>query len=78
MNFHFDCNNFRDVYLIICKVCKRQYTGSTVTRFRVRFNQYESNVKLYGYMMRAEEDSFRKMLIEHFFNHGHNGSYLRI
>ena len=39
MNFHFDCNNLCAVYLITCKVCKNQYTGSTVKRFRAHFNQ---------------------------------------
>ena len=48
MNFHSDCNSLCVVYLITCKVCKKQYTGSTVTKFRVRFNQYKSNLKLYG------------------------------
>ena len=38
-NFHFDCNSLCVVYLITCKVCKKQYTGSTVTKFRARFNQ---------------------------------------
>ena len=42
MNFHFDCNS-----LITCKVCKKQYTGSTVTKFRAHFNQYMSNLRLY-------------------------------
>ena len=39
INFHFDCNNLCAVYLITCKVCKNQYTGSTVKRFRAHFNQ---------------------------------------
>ena len=38
-NFHFDCNSLCVVYLIICKVRKKQYTGSTVTKFRACFNQ---------------------------------------
>ena len=38
-NFHFDCNSLCVVYLIICRVCKKQYTGSTVTKFRACFNQ---------------------------------------
>ena len=74
MNYHFDCNNLCAVYLITCKVCKKQYTGSTVTKFRARFNQYKSNVKLYD---EGRRGSFQEKMIEHFFNHGHNGSYLR-
>ena len=48
MNFHFDCNSLCVVYLITCKVCKKQYTGSTITKFRVPFNQCKSNLKLFG------------------------------
>ena len=54
------------------KVCKKQYTGSTVTTFRARFNHYKSDLKLYG---RGRGGFFQEMKMEHFFNHGHNGSY---
>ena len=47
MNFHFNCNSL-SIYLISCKVCKKQYTGSTVTKVRAQFSQYKSNLKLYG------------------------------
>ena len=43
MNFHFDCNSSSVVYLITYKVYKKQNIGSTVTKFRARFNQYKSN-----------------------------------
>ena len=48
MNFHFNCNSVCAIYLLTCKVCGKQYTESTVTKFRSRFNQYKSNIKLYG------------------------------
>ena len=49
MYFLFDCHSLCVVYLITCNMCKKQYTGSTVTKFRARFNQYKkSNLKLYG------------------------------
>ena len=48
MNFHFDCNSICVVYLLNCRICKKQYTGSAVTKFRQRFNQYKSNLKLHG------------------------------
>ena len=35
-------------YLITTEVCQKQYTGSITTKFRARFNQYDSNMKLYG------------------------------
>ena len=72
MNFHFDCNSLCAVYLITCKLCKKQYTGSTITKLRARFNEYKSNLKLYGEDRRG---FFQEKLVDHFFNHGHNGSY---
>ena len=63
INFHFDCNSLCVVYLITCKVCKKQYTSSRVTTFSARFNQYKSNLKLYGGGGRA---CFQENLIEHF------------
>ena len=70
MNFHFDCNCLCVVYLVTR--VKKQYTSSTITKFRARFNQYMSNLKLYG---EGRRGFFQEKLIEHFFNHGHNGSY---
>ena len=71
MNFHFDCKSLCVIYLITCKMCRKQYTGSTVIKFRACFNQYKSNLKLYGEGRRF----FQEKLIEHFFNHSDNGSY---
>ena len=42
MNFYFNCNSDFVVYLLTCKVCAKQHTGST-SKFRSRFNQYKSN-----------------------------------
>ena len=36
------------IYLITCKVCQKQYVGSTITTLRKRFNQNKSNIKLYS------------------------------
>ena len=74
MNFHFDCNSLIVVYLITSKVFKKQFTGSTVTKFRAQFNKYKSNVKLYG---EGRRRFFKEKLIGLFFNQGHNGSLLR-
>ena len=38
INFHFHCNNEYVVYLLTCKICRKQYVGSTITKFRLRFN----------------------------------------
>ena len=48
IDFPFNCNSRCVVYLLTCKVCHKQYVGSTVTSFRLRFNKYKSNIKLYG------------------------------
>ena len=72
MYFCFDCKSLRVVYLITCKACRKHYTGSTVTKFRARFSQYKSNLKLHG---EGRRGFFQEKLIEHFFNHGRNGSY---
>ena len=47
LNFHSNCSSDCMIYLIIYKVSAKQYTGSTITKFRSRFNQYKSNIKLY-------------------------------
>ena len=69
MNFHFDCNNICVVYLLTCRICKKQYTGS---RFRGQFNQYKSNLKLYG---EGRRDFKQKKLLEHFYSHEHHGTH---
>ena len=48
INFPFDYNNYCVVYLLTCWVCLKQYVGSTVARFSLRFNQYKSNITWKG------------------------------
>ena len=36
INHHLSCNGKGLIYLLTCKVCKKQYTGKTVDRFRLR------------------------------------------
>ena len=38
---NFNCNSKMVVYLIECRVCGKQYNGSTVTKFRARANNYK-------------------------------------
>ena len=67
INHHLCCNNKRLIYLLICKVYKKQYTGKTVDRFRLRWNNYkESNRKF----LKGEEIK-RKSLHEHFLSDSH-------
>ena len=72
MNFHFDCNIICVVYLLTCRICKKQYTGSAITRFREQFNQHKSNLKLYG---EGQRDFKEKNLLEHFYSHDHHETY---
>ena len=72
INFSFNCNSRNVVYLLTCKICEKQYVGSAVTKFRSRFNQYKSNVNLYG---KGQRGFMQEPLIEHFFSNKHNGSY---
>lgn len=37
-----NCNSKYVVYLLQCKVCRKQYVGSAETSFRLRFNNYSS------------------------------------
>ena len=42
INNDYNCNSKMAVYLIECRVCGEQYTGSTKTKFRSRANNYKS------------------------------------
>ena len=70
INFRFDCNSLDVVYLISCKIYGCLYTGTTVTRFQERFNQYKSNVNLYSQGVRGMK---QEKMISHFFAENHNG-----
>ena len=39
---NFNCNSKMVVYLIECRVCGKQYNGSSVTKFCARTNNYKS------------------------------------
>ena len=60
------------VYLLTCRMCKKQYTCSTITRFREWFNQYKSNLKFY---LEGRRDFKQKKLLGHFFSHDHHGKH---
>ena len=46
--------------------------GSTITKFRLRFNQYKSNIMLYG---EGRGNFKQEKLIEHFYSENHNGTH---
>ena len=43
----FNCNSKFVVYLLTCKTCEKQYVGSTITKFRERYNNYKSKFRTY-------------------------------
>ena len=69
INHYFDCNIKSLICLIPCKVCGKQYIGSTTERFRFRWNNYKS---CQGKAERGE-DCMQRYLHEHFLSKGHNG-----
>ena len=61
---NFNCNSKMVVYLIECRVCGKQYNGSTVTKFRARANNYKST----HHNFRKEQIRFH----EHYLQNEHN------
>ena len=72
INYHLDCNSSNVVYLITCQKCSLQYVGSTVTKFRLRFNNHKSRIRRHGRMGPAERER-DDVLYQHFWSEGHNG-----
>ena len=60
-----NCDTSNIVYVLSCKLCDLQYVGSTVTKFRTRFNNHRSRIR--NFNCRNSDDGFR--LYEHFSNH---------
>ena len=46
INHHFHCDSKCVICLISCKVCGLQYVGSTVNRFRLRWNNYKCSQRI--------------------------------
>ena len=67
INHHLRCNDKCLIYLLTCKVCKKQYTGKTVDRFRLRWNNYKESDRKF---LRGEEIK-QKSLHEHFLSDSH-------
>ena len=67
INRHLCCNDKCLIYLLTCKVCKKQYTGKTVDRFRLRWNNYKESDRKF---LRGEEIK-QKSLHEHFLSDSH-------
>ena len=73
INHHFDCNSQGVIYLITCGKCSKQYVGSTITTFRLRFNNHKSSINRFS---KGQRGLSGQHLYEHFFEEGHSGPYV--
>ena len=62
INYHLCCIDKCLVYYLTCKVCKKQYTGKTVYKFILRWN----NCKESGMRFLRGEEIKQKYLLVHF------------
>ena len=67
INHHLCCKDKCLIYLLTCKVCKKQYAGKTVDRFRLRWNNYKESDRKF---LRGEKIK-QKSLHEHFLSYSH-------
>ena len=69
INLYFNCNSKCLIYLFSCKVCRKQYVGSTTDKFRYQWNNYRNSQR------KAETgaDHMQKYLHDHFISQDHDG-----
>ena len=67
INHEFNCNESSLIYLLTCKICRKQYVGQTVDIFRSRWNNYESNDRKYL----VGDPCMQEHIFEHFNSKGH-------
>ena len=60
----FTCDSSGIVYLLGCKVCGKQYIGSTFTTFRARFNNYKSASRRFDKGNQLHKKSFLGTLLK--------------
>ena len=69
INHELNCDDKCLIYLLKCKVCKKQYVGETKDAFRLRRNNYKDN----GRKFERNESCMQQHLYQHFYSEGHNG-----
>ena len=57
------------IYLLRCKVCKKQYVGETTDAFWLRQNNYKENDRKF----QRNESCVQKYHYGHFYSEGRNG-----
>ena len=71
---NFNCNSKMVVYLIECRVCGKQYNGSTVTKIRARANNYKSTHRNFRKeQILSNQARNQKRFHEHYPQSEHNG-----
>ena len=71
---NFNCNSKMVVYLIECRICRRQYNGSTMTKFRTRANNYKSTHPDFRKEQKLSNQARNlKRFYEHYLQNYHNG-----
>ena len=72
INYNLNCNSSNVVDLMTCKKCGLQYVGSTITKFRLRFNNHKSRIRKHEMLGQAEKLA-DDLLYRHFCSRGHSG-----
>ena len=74
INKNYKFNSKMVVYLIECKICGEQYTGSTKTKFRYRANNYERTQRKFMNKEAVPKQALKqKRFHEHYCSDRHNG-----
>ena len=61
------------IYLIEFRVCRKQYSSSTVTKFRARANNYKSTHRNFWKEQKlSNQTRNQKRYLEHYLENGHN------
>ena len=71
INHSFNCDSAGVVYLLTCKICSKQYVGSTITAFRTRFNNHRSSLSRYDHQ--GKRGICGQYLYFHFYSEAHTG-----
>ena len=72
INFDMGCNSDHVIYLISCARCAMQYVGSTINKFRIRFNNHKSRLNSHV-KLTAENRVKDDIIYKHFNQPDHRG-----
>ena len=72
INFRLNCNSDHVVYLLSCAKCEMQYIGSTINKFRIRFNNHKSRLNAHRGLS-ADSKAKDDIVYKHFNQSDHNG-----